>query len=332
MRFGSRCILFGFMLAFACGTLISVRFHGAESIFYGLLFVRCGYFIADFDFRKIARGKQHKDYDAMRTFRDAYESDGYVFPIDVIVPEEVAALRADYELAEAELADDLPKKELLRLYPDRLLPSFARLIRHPVILDHASQILGPDLMVWGADMFIKEPRSSKIVSWHQDLTYWGLDDATEATCWVALSDASIASGCMQFVAGSHKYPIVPHKDTFAEDNLLSRGQEIAVEVNEDEAVSAELAPGQASFHHGHLFHGSPANQTDDRRMGIAIRLITPVMKQTSQARTMVTHVLGEDKFDHFDLVVSPTTRLDAVSFAACEADNLIRSDILYAGA
>ena len=66
-------------------------------------------------------------------------------------------------------------------------------------------------------MFTKEPQSPKIVSWHQDLTYWGLDDATEITYWVALSDASVASGCMQFVAGSHKQLLVPHHDA---DNFL----------------------------------------------------------------------------------------------------------------
>lgn len=268
----------------------------------------------------------------MHDFRNSYARDGYVFPLDVMSQDEAAMLRADYEAAELMLAGDDDKMRLLRLYPDRLLPAFSDLVRHRVILDHVSQILGDDLMVWSADMFIKEPQSPKIVSWHQDLTYWGLDDATEITCWVALSDASVASGCMQFVAGSHKQLLVPHQDTFDEDNLLSRGQEVAVEVNEDEAVSAELAPGQASFHHGHLFHGSPANFTDDRRMGVAIRFITPAMKQTSNARTMVSHVSGKDTYGHFDLTTPPSTRLGAAEFDACIADEVIRRDILYDGA
>ena len=59
---------------------------------------------------------------------------------------------------------------------------------------------------------------------------------------------------MKFVPGSHKSRIVPHVDTFSENNLLSRGQEIAVDVNEQDAVAVELRAGQASMHHGHLFH------------------------------------------------------------------------------
>ena len=74
-------------------------------------------------------------------------------------------------------------------------------------------------MVWSAGLFIKEAHSPKIVSWHQDLTYWGLDDAEETTCWVALSPANVASGCMKFVPGSHKKQLVAHKDTFDENNL-----------------------------------------------------------------------------------------------------------------
>ena len=89
------------------------------------------------------------------------------------------------------------------------------------------------------------------MSWHQDLTYRGMGETDhEVTAWVALSPATEASGCMRFVPGSHRQSIVEHTDTFAGDNLLSRGQEIAVEVDENDAVAAVLRPGQMSLHHG----------------------------------------------------------------------------------
>ena len=203
-----------------------------------------------------------------------YTRDGFAFPIDVLNPAEAAALRADLEAAEAELADDQECLSLMRAYTDRVLPSFDALVRNETILSVASTVLGPDLLVWSAQMFTKEAHSPKIVSWHQDLTYWGLDDAAETTCWVALSPATRASGCMKFVPGSHTEQVVPHVDTHDDNNMLSRGQEIAVEVNEDDAVAVELEPGQASLHHGHLFHASGPNTTDDRRIGVAIRFIS----------------------------------------------------------
>ena len=67
---------------------------------------------------------------------------------------------------------------------------------------------------------------------------------------------------MKFIPGSHKDKIVAHVDTFDDNILLSRGQEIAVEINEKEAVAIELEAGQASMHHGHLFHSSGPNKTN----------------------------------------------------------------------
>ena len=94
-----------------------------------------------------------------------YERDGFVFPIDVLDTKDVTAVRDDLEAAEAELADDPERLGLLRAYPARVLPSFDKLIRNDKVIAAASAVLGPDLMVWGSGLFIKEARSPKIVSW-----------------------------------------------------------------------------------------------------------------------------------------------------------------------
>lgn len=263
---------------------------------------------------------------------EVYDRDGFVFPIDVVSKAEAEAVRADLEAAEAELADDPKRLAVLRAYPDRVLPSFDKLIRNPSLIAAASQVLGPDLMVWSSGLFIKDANSEKIVSWHQDLTYWGLDDAEETTCWVALSPAPVEAGCMKFVPGSHKKQLVPHNDTFDENNLLTRGQEIAVEVNEEDGVAAALETGQASMHHGHLFHASGPNTTDDRRIGSAIRYIKPSMKQRSGDRSLVALVAGEDKYGHFTIAEPPQGRLLDEDFERCFRDLEIKKRVLYEGA
>jgi len=258
-----------------------------------------------------------------------YMQDGFVVPIDVLSQHEARILRTDLEDAEAELANDVEKLALLKAYPDRLLPSFDALTRNETLISAASAVLGPDLLVWSAGLFIKEANSPKIVSWHQDLTYWGLDDIAETTCWVALSKAHETSGCMKFVPGSHKTKIVPHIDTYAEDNLLSRGQEIAVEVNEKDAVAAALDAGQASMHHGLLFHGSGPNTTDDRRIGSAIRYIKPSMKQATGDRQLVSLVRGQDNFGNFKIVDAPRGRLLDEDFELCRQDKALKARLLY---
>ena len=258
-----------------------------------------------------------------------YENDGFVCPIDVLSPEEVQIVRKDFEQAEIELIGDGAKLSLLRSYPDRLLPSFDELIRKEQLVKAAQAVLGPDLLVWSAAMFIKEPESPKIVSWHQDLTYWGLDDAEETTCWVAISHSNKASGCMKFVPGSHKVQQIEHIDTFNKNNLLTRGQEIAVEVNEADSVAIELKAGQASMHHGHLFHASGPNTTSDRRIGSAIRYIKTSMRQKSGEKALVAHVAGEDKFGNFKISGAPKGRLNEDDFEMCKADAELKRKILY---
>jgi ectoine hydroxylase-related dioxygenase (phytanoyl-CoA dioxygenase family) len=263
------------------------------------------------------------------TYASAYDRDGFVLPIDTVDTTEAKALRDDLEAAESELASDPEKLALLRSYPDRLLPSFDALTRNPVLVEAASAILGPNLMVWSGSLFIKEANSPKIVSWHQDLTYWGLDDAEETTCWVALSAATVDSGCMKFVPGSHKTQIVPHNDTYDDNNLLTRGQEIAVDVNEDDAILVALQPGQASMHHGHLFHASGPNVTDDRRIGMAIRYIKPSMKQKSGDRPLVALVNGVDEHENFTIAGPPRGRLNEEDFELCRQDKALKSTLLF---
>ncbi|MFK7836494.1 MAG: phytanoyl-CoA dioxygenase family protein [Sulfitobacter sp.] len=260
-----------------------------------------------------------------------YERDGFALPLDILSAQEARVLRDDFEAAEAELVDDPARLKLLLSYPDRLLPSFDALIHHPRMIAAASAVLGPDLMVWSGALFIKEAHSPKIVSWHQDLTYWGLDDAEETTCWVALSDASVEAGCMRFVAGSHRAQIVPHVDTFDANNMLSRGQEIAVDVNEDDATPAALKAGQASLHHGHLFHASGPNITNDRRIGAAIRFIKPSMQQQNGAKSLVALVAGTDTHGHFQIADAPKGRLHPDDFALCQQDADRKQAILFDG-
>lgn len=266
-------------------------------------------------------------FEKLDEIAEAYERDGFALPIDILGVEEARFLRDDLEDAEAELADQPDRLALLRTYPDRLLPSFDGLIRHPKIVDAVSSVLGPDLLAYSGALFIKPANSDKIVSWHQDLTYWGLDDAEEVTCWVALSPANLDSGCMKFVPGSHKHRIVEHVDTYAEDNLLSRGQEIAVEVDEADAVLCELRPGQASMHHGHLFHASGPNTSNDRRIGVAIRYIRPSMKQHSGDRPLVALASGVDRHGNFDIAATPRGRLLESDFEICQREAELRSSL-----
>ena len=239
--------------------------------------------------------------DAAEKLVEDYARDGYFFPIRVMSEADAAACRAELEKAEAMVAGVEDGRRYFRDYSNVALGFVDRICRSPAVTDPVAAILGEDLLVMGASFFIKEPRTTAYVSWHQDLHYWGLEGDDEVTAWVALSPATPESGCMRFVAGSHR-DIVEHRDTFHKDNLLTRGQEIAVEVDEADAVDVVLRPGEMSLHHGRVFHASNRNGSGDRRIGLAIRYIPTRMKQMAGASLCATLVRGEDRYGHFHLV------------------------------
>ena len=210
-----------------------------------------------------------------------------------------------------------------------LFPWINEAIRHPGILDAVEDVLGPNLYCWNTSFFIKEPRDPGFVSWHQDATYWG-SSPDVMTVWVALSPANLVSGCMKFIPGTHKTQ-VSHADTFHSDNLLSRGQEIAVEVDEAQAVYAQLEPGQASLHHVLLFHGSEPNTSDDRRIGLAIRYIPTHVKQAVGSRDWATLVRGVDTFGHFEPEPVPKGDLDPETVAFHKKVTEEQVKVLYRG-
>jgi len=234
-----------------------------------------------------------------------YEDQGYHFPVTVFTIETAQAYVNHLESIEGHCESDPELRQLAIGHASSVLPFADEITRLPSVLNPVKDILGPNVLVWNASLFIKEPKTDDYISWHQDLTYWGLTDSHEVTAWVALSLSTVESGCVKFIPGTHLGSIVEHTDTFDKKNLLSRGQELAVTVDEDDAVSVVLQPGQMSLHHGQVFHGSHKNSSNYRRIGLAIRYITPDMKQTTNDKTNAKLVAGEDNFGHFNLIEKP---------------------------
>jgi ectoine hydroxylase-related dioxygenase (phytanoyl-CoA dioxygenase family) len=259
---------------------------------------------------------------------EAYRRDGFYSPVRVMSAADAQGFRAALEAHEAKLGQPLQsnmrhKTHLLFTWADAL-------VHHPKVLDAVEDAIGPDILCWTTTFFIKEANSPGFVSWHQDSTYWGLDPDEVITAWVAFTEVDEANGYMQVIPGSHKIDQLPHVDTFHKDNLLSRGQEIAVEVDVNKAVGLAMHAGEMSLHHIKLVHGSAANRTGDRRIGLAIRYIPTYVRQT-KVRDSAMLVRGVDKYHHFDDEPRPVADLDEAALAA-HADSVSRQvKALYQG-
>ena len=258
----------------------------------------------------------------------AYERDGYYFPLRAVSAADAHAIRADVEAAERHFA---ARGERLRHRPHLLVTALDRLIRNETVLDAVEDLIGPNMLCWTSLFFTKDAHDPAFVSWHQDSTYWGLSTAEVVTAWIALSPSTVESGAMRFAPGTHKLDQIPHRDTFDEHNMLTRGQIVAHDVDEEAAVDVVLQPGEASLHHVRLIHGSGPNNAADRRIGFAVRYI-PTHVRNVVGRDYAALVRGVDDYGHFDAERRPVHDLEPEALAAYEAANASHNAVLYAGA
>ena len=265
-----------------------------------------------------------------------YWEDGYLFPLPSLPTEKALAYRTEIEGIERDWLDNglpLPLNTYKRINAHVVMPMVADIATHPAVLDVIEGILGPDIMVFSGEFFIKEPRTKHIVSMHQDLTYWGLGAIDGlVTAWIPLSPATPQSGCMDFVRGSHKNAILPHEDTFDENNLLSRGQEVKVDVAEEDKTAIEIHPGQMSLHHGLTIHGSGPNVSDDRRIACVIRYMRPDMQQEVGEKDYAMLARGEDRHGNFIHVPKPTANFAPEAMALYDEIRVAQSAVMMKGA
>lgn len=242
--------------------------------------------------------------------RAAYRERGYHVPLRAFSAEETARRYRsflDYWALHSDKLSGRPPREWGTYLIDTHL--FLRwvyeIVVHPPILDAVESVLGPNVLVWGSQWFPKFAHDRSYVSWHQDAAYWGLSPLNVTTAWIAMVPSTRQNGCMRVVPGTHR-GLLPQRETYAEANMLSRGQEIAVEVDESQAVDFVLQPGEFSLHHIGIVHGSGPNLSATPRIGLAVRYVSPDVVQQGSTRDMVLLARGRDDHGHFDIVDPPT--------------------------
>jgi chlorinating enzyme len=240
-----------------------------------------------------------------------YQETGQVGPVPVLSAEEVIYFRSKMEAAEAALGDPLSRVPgQFRAKTHLLYTWMDELVRHPGILDAIESLIGSDILLYHLTYWIKEPGDGSFVSWHQDGTYFNLTPAEHVTAWVALSDATLESGCMRMLPGSHRAGQQDHEQGPIVVNLLSNGQQVALDIDESKAIDIIVPIGSVSFHHTHIVHSSGPNKSDDRRIGIGISYIPTRARFIGERRVSAALVRGGDEYGHFDPEKRPNADLD----------------------
>ena len=93
----------------------------------------------------------------------------------------------------------------------RITPGFHDVLWNPRFLVAASQLLGnKPIRFWHDQIFSKPAKRGGVVAWHQDYSYWTrTKPIAHLTCWCGLDDSTKENGCLQYIAGSHKWGLLP---------------------------------------------------------------------------------------------------------------------------
>ena len=232
-----------------------------------------------------------------------YEDHGFVAPINVLTLEEATKIKEEIEYIEKKWPDELIG--LGRNNVHYISPIFDQVCHNSKILDAVESIIGKDILVGGTTLFIKDTDKKGFVSWHQDAKYIGFEPHNWVTAWLAITDANEENGCMRMWSGSHKEKIKKHKDTFNENNLLTRGQTVQNVPLEDTTPNI-LKAGQLSLHHPMIVHGSGSNKSNTRRIGFVIQSYIGTNVDQVIGKVYVQQARGKDNFKYHEHTKRPS--------------------------
>lgn len=134
--------------------------------------------------------------------------------------------------------------------------SFARLMRHPRIVEVLHRLCPEDIHLFRDVVMMKPARVGREKPWHQDSLYWSYQPMELVSAMTALDDAAPENGCLQIVPGSHKKA------------MQHSGRELRFELNEEQQQQTRYVPlkaGDTLLFHSLLWHASEPNRTDNER-------------------------------------------------------------------
>jgi hypothetical protein len=216
----------------------------------------------------------------------AFERDGFVLPERGLSPEDTAELQ---EVSERVFRDNADLPSLIRMphVPRREGQlegvthgeELFRFAVHPLILAAARRLIGPDLIMWGGEIFSKAPRIGRRTPWHQDCynpsvkAGPGRDQARSVMIWIAIDYCDPGNGCLRYIPGSGANGPIPHEQFEKTAALLNFEADLAA-FDPSTAVDSIRAPGQYSGHDFFVVHGAEPNDSDRRRAGVTFHYMS----------------------------------------------------------
>jgi hypothetical protein len=144
----------------------------------------------------------------------------------------------------------------------------------PDLVDIIEDLIGPDIAMFGMNLFHKARDTGGGVNWHRDAYHYPIDPLVTPNMWIALTPSTVENGCVKFVPGSHltqeRGAHISSADDESDPSVMV-ALKIDEEVDESQAVAVELEPGEMYLSDVFVIHGSTPNRTPIHRTGLSIR-------------------------------------------------------------
>ena len=153
----------------------------------------------------------------------------------------------------------------------------------------AARALGVStLRLFHDQVFAKPPHHPGVVPWHQDYSYWTRTAPVQhVTVNLMLDDADEHNGCLMFVPGSHRWPLLP-KLPF--DAPLEAVREHLPPGAAFSPLAVPVRAGQATLHHSHTLHGSGPNRSDRWRRAAVLNYVGPEVRVADDSAPLLRGV------------------------------------------
>jgi ectoine hydroxylase-related dioxygenase (phytanoyl-CoA dioxygenase family) len=222
--------------------------------------------------------------------REAWSRDGFFFARGLVAAATVAALTdeligrirgnppdqhpgQDFYFLDADLAvttetDPTPEAAhaedwVSKLFSAHTIGAGLQLAGDSAITDVVAALLDDDDIDCFQSQFILKNPGVIGQPWHQDSYYFAFDRQPQIGVWVALSEATLANGCLWVLPGSHTGRI--HRHVPDRRPAANRGYLEIIDQDTRAETPALMAPGDVLFFHSFLMHRSKDNLANTRR-------------------------------------------------------------------
>ena len=209
-----------------------------------------------------------------------YETNGYLLKKGLVSSEDIALILEEIDDIHNRMAEqpadgigiswevydteDHPPRIKQLMHSELVSPTLNRLLRCDEMLDILEALMGENISLYHSKLLPKAGGDGTAIPWHQDYAYWKNDNNRPVmiNCQLAINEANLENGCIQFVPGSHNWGLQEHERKQQTFGVFLPGH---YQERED-AVAVEMEPGDGVFFNALIIHGSDANNSPNDRL------------------------------------------------------------------